>query len=264
MVVPPNSHHGFIGKGDKGFWALSVQFEGLGLYENSEAPRVEFEGNNHSLYANGVDELVLQQKVWEAKFEKNPLMLLARSPKLDDPEVKARLLEAMHYWSDWFQKIITARMAMGGKPAFFEAAELHLEEEIGHNKILNDIRKKNPISFWDPLIDSAASWFHHRMMTDTDEEKTILIHLVLEGASTQFHTAAKKHFGEHDFFDLHSTLDEDHFGMGLKLLEKVDHIDIPHLLVVLNHGWSVFNIIAAQMANYALGKKSSFQKETSQ
>lgn len=255
VIVPPNSFHGFIGEGKTGFWALSVQFEGMGLYEDASMPRVEFRKNDQPLYVNGVDQLFLQHKVWEAKFEKNPLMLLARSSKLNDPEIKTRLLEALNYWSDWFQKIITARMAMGGKAEFFDAAEQHLQEEIGHNKILYGIRQNKSVSYWDPLLDSAATWFHHQMISDTDEDKTVLIHLVLEGASTQFHTAAKEYFGEHNFFELHSTLDEDHFGMGLKLLEKVEHIDIPHLLIVLNQGWAVFNIIAAQMAHYALGKK---------
>lgn len=251
-IVPPNHYHGFIGGGEKGFWALSIQFEGLGLYEDNHAPRVEFgvkeKGN--------IDQILHEQKIFEAKFEKNPLMMLAKSSKIKDPVIKERLLEALNYWSDWFQKIITARMAMGGKSDYFDAAEQHLQEEIGHNKILYEIRKNKPVSFWDPLLDSGASWFHHQMISGTDEEKTILIHLVLEGASTQFHTAAKNGFLEYDFFNMHSTLDEDHFGMGLRLLENTKNIDIPHLLTVLHHGWSVFNVIAAQMAQHALGKSS--------
>lgn len=252
-IVPPNYYHGFIGGGNKGFWALSIQFEGLGLYEDTQSPRVKFGEKQQS----NIDQILHDQRICEAKFEKNPLMVLAKSSKIKDPVIKERLLDALNYWSDWFQKIITARMAMGGKPEYFDAAEQHLQEEIGHNKMLYDIRKNKPVSFWDPLLDSGASWFHHQMISGTDEEKTILIHLVLEGASTQFHTAAKKGFLEYDFFDLHSALDEDHFGMGLKLLENTENIDVPHLLTVLHHGWSVFNVIAAQMAHHALGKGHS-------
>lgn len=252
-IVPPNYYHGFIGGGDKGFWALSIQFEGLGLYEDRSAPRVEFGEKEKS----AIDQILHDQRIFETKFEKNPLMVLAKSSKIKDPVIKERLLDALNYWSDWFQKIITARMAMGGKAEYFDAAEQHLQEEIGHNKILYEIRKNKPVPFWDPLLDSGASWFHHQMISGTDEEKAVLIHLVLEGASTQFHTAAKKGFLEYDFFNLHSDLDEDHFGMGLKLLENTKNVDVPHMLTVLHHGWSVFNVIAAQMAHYALGKSSA-------
>jgi quercetin dioxygenase-like cupin family protein len=259
VIVPSNANHGFIGGGKKGFWALSIQFEGLGLYENPAIPRVEFMSDTSQ--HDNVTQLLNQHKAWEKKFESNPLMILARSPKLKDPTVKKRLLEALNYWSDWFQKIITARMSMGGKSEYFDAAEQHLQEEIGHNKILYGIRKNCPVSFWNPLLDSAATWFHHQMISGTDEEKTVLIHLVLEGASTQFHTVAKGQFLEYDFFDLHSTLDEDHFGMGLKLLENSKHIDTAHLLTVLNRGWAVFSILAEQMALYALSKKPSVKAE---
>jgi len=42
VIVPPNHKHGFVGGGKNGLWTLSIQFEGTGLYENPEKPRVEF------------------------------------------------------------------------------------------------------------------------------------------------------------------------------------------------------------------------------
>lgn len=256
VIVPPNSQHGFVGGGTAGFWALSVQFEGLGLYEDREAPRVHFVEENASPY-KAIEPLLTLQTEFEKKFKKNPLMKLLHSPDSKKPEVKARLLEALNHWSDWFQKLLATRVSVGGKMDFFEAAQLHMQEEIGHNKILLNIRKDSPISFWDPLFDSTASWFYHQILTGTDEEKTVLMHLVLEGASTLFHTEAKELFPDYDFFELHSTLDEEHFDMGCRLLANSPTIDVPHLLTILEHGWSVFNILATQMAFYALGKKSS-------
>lgn len=47
IVVPVNAKHGFVGEGKKGFWALSLQFEGLGLYEDTSNPRVNFLKNGN-------------------------------------------------------------------------------------------------------------------------------------------------------------------------------------------------------------------------
>lgn len=265
VVVPPNHRHGFVGGGKDGFWALSVQFEGAGLYEDRFNPRVNFvgdgiEGQDAPVHMSAVDKIVAEQRKLEKKFEKNPLMRLARSGQLKDAKIRKRLLEALNSWSDWFQKILAARMSVEEDFEYFEAAGLHLQEEIGHNKILYTMRKNKPVTFWDPLLDSAASWFHHQMLTGTDHERTVLMHLIMEGASTQFHTAAKDLFEEGPFFEMHSTLDEDHFMMGVRLLEKAKDVDEVHLITVLHHGWSVFNVIAAQMAHYAIGHIQSAKK----
>lgn len=263
VVVPPNHRHGFVGGGKEGFWALSIQFEGTGLYEDQSNPRVQFVDRSEQNIPHpksAVDLIVAEQRRLERKFEKNPLMLLARSGELKNAKVRERLLEALNSWSDWFQKILAARMSVEETFEYFEAAGLHLQEEIGHNKILYTIRKNKPVTFWDPLLDSAASWFHHQMLTGNDHERTVLMHLVMEGASTQFHTAAKDLFQEGPFFELHSTLDEDHFGMGVRLLENSKDVDSEHLITVLHQGWSVFSVIAAQMANYATGKIQSSKK----
>jgi quercetin dioxygenase-like cupin family protein len=254
VVVPPNSKHGFRGLGTDGFWALSIQFEGLGLYENRDAPRVRFVEGRGENQLSPLEQLLHEQKIYEKKFARNPLMVLAKSDKLDNPEIRERLLEALNYWSDWFQKILSARVAVGGKSEYVDAAEQHLMEEVGHNKILYEMRQNRPVSYWDPLLDSAASWFHNQMLSGTDEEKTVLMHLVLEGASTKFHGFANRLFPESSFFQIHSTVDEDHFEMGCRLLEKSPNLDVAHLSTVLHHGWAVFGVIAAQMAHHALGK----------
>ncbi|MDP3704938.1 MAG: cupin domain-containing protein [Legionellaceae bacterium] len=42
ILIPPNVLHGFIGGEPDGLWGLSVQFEGEGLYESIDYPRVNF------------------------------------------------------------------------------------------------------------------------------------------------------------------------------------------------------------------------------
>lgn len=254
VMVPPHHLHGFKGRAPHGFWGLSIQFEGLGLYEDRNAPRVLFAEPSPGEKVTPLDQILHEQSIYQKKFTRNPLMSLAKSHKLDQPEVKERLLEALNYWSDWFQKILSARVSVGGKADYLEAAEQHLMEEVGHNKILYEMRQNKPVGFWDPLLDSAASWFHNQMLSGTDDEKTVLMHLVLEGASTQFHGLVNRLFQDSSFFQLHSTVDEDHYEMGFRLLRNSPNLDGPHLCTVLHHGWSVFGVIAAQMAHHALGK----------
>lgn len=253
VAVPPNRLHGFIGKGKTGFWALSIQFEGLGLYENREKPRVKFaeEGKETPPRSKGFDLLLSEQKRLEKEFESHELLKLAQSKKLD-PKVKERLLEALNYWSDWFQKIISMRVATSDKDNYFVIAEQHLEEEVGHNTILYKMRLNKPVSFWDPVLDASASWFYAQMMSGTDEEKVILIHFVLEGASNVFHPYAQQHYNYGDHFDVHSVLDIEHFEMGLRLIEKERNIDYEALISLLHKGWKVFSLIATQIARYAV------------
>jgi len=42
VIVPPYHVHGFRASGTEPLWVISVQFEGDGLYENIETPRVHF------------------------------------------------------------------------------------------------------------------------------------------------------------------------------------------------------------------------------
>ncbi len=42
LIVPPFHKHGFKGAGDKGFWALSIQFDSRSLYEDDADPLVTF------------------------------------------------------------------------------------------------------------------------------------------------------------------------------------------------------------------------------
>src|SRR5262249_33250943 len=103
-LIPPNSAHGFIGKGKEGFWALSIQFEGLGLYENPSQARTKFE--SQSKFQETFAQLEADQKQYEQRFLKNPLMTLIQSNLIKKKEVQTRLLEVLNYWSDWFQKIL--------------------------------------------------------------------------------------------------------------------------------------------------------------
>ena len=243
-AIPPSSKHGFIGRGKTGFWGLSVQFEGLGLYENREAPRVEFAG--------GFDILIQDQHHYESLYKRFVLLKFLKSPHVQEPEVQERLLEILNYWANWFQRIIFARAAVGHKSSFQDIAEDHIREEVGHNKNLLAARGNKPINIWDPVLESGASWFYEKMLSGTDAERTILIHFVLEGSGEIFHREAAKVFPHIDHFRAHGEDDDEHFEMGCRLLRETPNLDFNALRDTLRQGWSMMEMICNRMAHVSI------------
>ena len=43
ILIPKYCRHGFIGSGEYGYWALSIQFDQRGIYEDTNNPLVSFE-----------------------------------------------------------------------------------------------------------------------------------------------------------------------------------------------------------------------------
>jgi mannose-6-phosphate isomerase-like protein (cupin superfamily) len=72
VIVSPHSKHGFTGKGKEGFWALSIQFEGLGLYEDPTRARVKFAQNG--ALTDPISLLEKDQVKHEERFRKGALM----------------------------------------------------------------------------------------------------------------------------------------------------------------------------------------------
>lgn len=247
-LIPPNCAHGFIGTG-KGFWALSIQFEGTGLYEDRGNPRVKF--GKDEKFQDTYEDLLRDQKKYEKRFLNNPLMKLVRSDLIKEKDVQDRLLKALNYWSDWFQKILAARVAIGAPPAFQESSEHHFAEEVGHNTALYRIRGKESADLWEPDLDASASWFYQRMLTGRPATRAILMHCVCEAASYIFHTEAKTVFSTMPHFALHSDLDSEHAQEGFDLLKRIPDLNWVEMRKVLSHGWDMFEKLAAAMANYA-------------
>lgn len=249
VIVPPHSKHGFTGQGKEGFWALSIQFEGSGLYENPAHPRVEFVKKKGS--PNLIGLLEKDQHKHEERFKKGALMKLIASDIAHKKEVKDRLLEALNFWSNWFQRILAARVAAGNPRDFQDLAEQHFAEEAGHNKSLSAMRDNMPVSLWDPILDATSSWFYQKVLSGTPEERTILMHCVLESASCIFHTEAQSLFPGAAHFSLHSELDQEHSKEGFRILRNHQVNDIDHLREILWEGWRMAEYLTGSMARYA-------------
>lgn len=255
ILIPAGCIHGFIGRGENGFWAISAQFEGNGLFEDPSSPRVFYNYQNYSLTKHDtkdLDQLLIEQKNYENAYYHNPLIKLVTSDKMISPIVKTKLLEALNFWSDWFQTIIFTRAAFTSTSEFNTTAVEHLKDELGHNQLLYKLRKHQPITLWDPILEATSAWFYQKMITASDAEKTLLMHFVLEGSASIFHTQALKQFPDSPHFEVHSDLDEDHFQLGVDALKNAKQIDFSLLSQTLTHGWAMLNTLCARMAELSL------------
>jgi mannose-6-phosphate isomerase-like protein (cupin superfamily) len=258
VLIPAGSVHGFIGRGDNGFWAVSIQFEGAGLFEDVSSPRIFYDHQNYTPDENDTNDLaqlLKEQKYFENIYYNNPLIKLVTSEEVISPVIKERLLEALNFWSDWFQKVIFVRAAFTSMPEFNISAVEHLKDELGHNQFLYELRNHQPIVLWDPILEAISSWFYQKMMTATDAEKTVLMHFVLEGSASIFHTQALKLFPKAHHFEVHSDLDEDHFQLGVDAIKKATKVDISSLRQILRQGWAMLNALCTRIAELALANE---------
>jgi quercetin dioxygenase-like cupin family protein len=251
VVVPPHQKHGFIGRGKDGFWALSIQFEGRGLYEDTENPRVNFVKKDNDVDKNNFALLLSEQANFVERFQSHPLIHLVQKTSPEDTETREKLLAGLNIWANWFQRIIYMRAAVGAPLDFQNLAEQHVQEEVGHNTTLLEMRQNKSLSFCDPILEATSSWFFEKMLSSTVEEKTILIHFVLEAAGDVFHKEALRFFSNATHFTTHTQLDEDHFGMGCRVLEKSGNYDLEKLRLILKQGWDMFDLLLSRIAHLA-------------
>ena len=108
VIIPPGSHHGFVGAGTAGLWALSIQFEGLGLYEDPEHGRVEFDGEQagRHLSRSGFDTLLARNETFARDHLQNPIFALVSSGRLVEKRRRDRFLDCVQVWSGHFQRAL--------------------------------------------------------------------------------------------------------------------------------------------------------------
>jgi len=251
IIIPPYQKHGLLGGGREGLWCLSIQFEGLGLYEDTETPQVAFIQKEKEFHEDQFDLLLKDQADFVETFKKHAWIQFIQSPSMEDAAIKERALEALNIWGNWFQRIIYMRAATGTQEDFQDLAEQHILEEVGHNTNLLNMRKKKEITLNDPLLEATSSWFFEKMLSSTAEEKTILVHFVIEAAGDVFHARAVKWFPDAPHFTTHAYLDEDHFSVGCRVLKESGYADIERLRLTLRKGWEMFYIVASRFEQFS-------------
>ncbi|MGE8176480.1 cupin domain-containing protein [Pseudomonas fluorescens] len=249
VLVPPYSLHGFKGTND-GFWALSIQFNGKSLYENSAQPNVVFQ-SCETTNSRPIDELLKDNEGYLKSFRNSRLLTLINSTSIDQPEIREKLLDCLQTWSDMFQDLLHIRVAMTLDPAHKKIALEHLVEELGHNNNLRNQRGINHSPIWDAAFLSTMEWFRHQMLYKNDMVKTLLMHIVLEGSGEIFHSEASRVFANMPHFQEHGEDDGSHVSMGIELLNLASPKEIGELREALNEGWKMITLLCDRFADIA-------------
>ncbi len=196
-------------------------------------------------------ELLLQKnQKFADHYKTSPIMHLIKSNDMKEKKKRERLLDCIQTFSDYFQKTVILRNALCDNRKFLAVTQLHLQEEFCHNlKLLAD-RSYNPPT-WNPILDATASWFTWKMFTLDNEEKIVLMHLVLETSANIFFKEAHKvmhAYGETDYFKIHAEVDSEHEKMGAELLKNLSTDKYERLLEVQYQGWEMLNAVCDQIA----------------
>ncbi|MDU8647223.1 AraC family ligand binding domain-containing protein [Pseudomonas syringae group sp. 26L6] len=258
VLVPPHALHGFKGT-QNGFWALSIQFNGKALYEDTSRPSVVFK-SQESDTAKPADVLLRDNQAYLDSFKNSRLLSLINSPSIDQPQVREKLLDCLQTWSDMFQDLLHIRVAMTLDQAHKKIALEHLIEELGHNNNLRLQRNTNPSPVSDAAFHSTMEWFRHQMLYKSDMVKTLLMHVVLEGSGEIFHSEAARVFAGMPHFQEHGEDDGHHVSMGIALLNDASPREVEDLRVALSEGWEMITLLCDRFADIAcrdsLGRKT--------
>lgn len=194
--------------------------------------------------------LLENNKVLTKEYENNLLMQLLRSNLIQKKHIRERLLDCIQVFSDYFQKVVMLRYIFCDNSKFSSVTHQHLNEEYGHNTSLNQDRHHRP-SVWDPILEATGSWFAWKMFTLDAEEKTVLVHLVLEASAQLFFKRAHQvmeQYQETQYFKLHFEIDEQHEEMGVTLLQGLTTEKYQQLQKVQCQGWKILNAACEQIA----------------
>lgn len=194
--------------------------------------------------------LEINQRYCEDYRNHSRLMNLIKSDLMKDKSQRARLLDCIQVFSNYFQKTVMLRSVFCENRHYLPVVDDHLKDEFGHNTDLDrDRQHRDPV--WDPILESTSAWFAWNMLVMDNDEKVISVHLVLESSANIFFTEANKvmkAFGETDYFAIHSEVDGDHEQMGIELLQNLQPSRYQRLMEVQAHCWDVLNTACNQIA----------------
>lgn len=197
-----------------------------------------------------LENLLMKNQFFVEEYKCSPLMNLLNNPKIKLPENKNKLLAAIQTLSDYFQKTAFLRYVFTDNFNYLQLAKEHLKEEFGHNDILL-AERNNESPTWDPILEATSAWFSWKMLSSNDDEKTVLMHLVLETSGNIFFHQANEILGNNDgksYFALHSEIDNVHEKMGNKLLSECSDKDFVRLFDIQQKSWDMLNVTCKRIA----------------
>jgi quercetin dioxygenase-like cupin family protein len=260
LLVPHGCRHGFTGAGQQGFWGLSLQFNSRGLYEDLDDPWARFVEARRPDRPEGEDGdtvagLVARNQRHLEHFAKHRLFSMVEKGFLADEKTRRRFFDCFQIWSDHFQKMVLLRSAFCSDPRYQGVAEAHLNDELGHNLLLQ--RSGEPQArLWDPSLESLCAWFPWKMGTLSEEERVVLIHLVVEASAIIFYKQMAPAFRTPEgrtHFQAHSeAVDHHHVQVGVDLLRQVPLRDPSRLFEIQRRGWEVLGSMFGRIAELIL------------
>lgn len=248
VIIPENTDHGFTGAGGEGMYALSIQFEEHSLYARGRdanvtfVPESEVIVNAEQVYDFNSLKKYNQKKMDE--FSKIRFFSAMENGTYDNPLNRQMFMNCLQYWSNIFQDIVLLRKVTSKNKMFTKIADEHLEEEIGHNKLLLGREGAQDIS--DPILHATSQWWPYQMLIMDNIEKSVLVHMVLEASGTEFHRHANKVFKsevQSNYFDLHEECDEGHSELADHLLMGHPPEMYANLACVLDEGWEMLSAL---------------------
>lgn len=250
VYIPRNQVHGFTGKGDKGFWGLSIQFQEQSLYENLELPQVRFKSDDETEF----QRLLQTNDKHAERFRLNPIFSQKIEKCLIRPDKVAILKDCLQVMSNSFQRLMFARMALYHDKRFKTMFLEHLLEELGHDTDLEKERNNKPLPF-DPVLEASTSWFYAKNFQLDDSQRVVMIQMVLEKGAHIFYEHFTEVLGRENssaHISLHSHADEDHDSLGVELLEDESPRKLRDMHELLSESWSMLELYLGRMSEIIL------------
>lgn len=247
VFVPAGRVHGFKGSGDRGFWALSIQFQEVSLYENSLQPQVEFV---KSKQLNEYDKLLIENEKKVNEFLKNKIFCKEVEDFMKNNQKVGLLKDCLQVMSNSFQRLMFSRMALSSRESYRKIFFEHLLEELGHDTELKKERNKEEV-VWDPILEASTSWFFGKNFLIDDPERIVMIQMVLEKGASLFYGHFSKvleNIMPSEHIKNHSHLDEGHDELGVSLLKVESEAKIQSLNKLLDESWSMLNLYLDRVA----------------
>jgi quercetin dioxygenase-like cupin family protein len=252
VAVPPGCRHGFRGSRPSGFWALSIQFEGNGLYEDTGRPRATFEKaagrerDPHPLYFT----LLSRNEAMARDFiEHDPIRQWLDSEQRHDPRHRKQFFDAVQVFSRHFQRLLFTRSATTEDARYVELFREHMHEEYNHDKQLMEEVGRSDV--WDPILEAVSNWFTWKMLTLDNAEKVVLVTLVMELSSDLVSRHALTTLPGYRYFDVHADADEGHKELGLPLLRHLEPDTYERLFRVQQEGWDMMRLLLSRVIELA-------------
>ena len=206
--------------------------------------------NNKTKIKPSLKLLLERNEKFAKQYKQNALMKLINSKEITQKSKRIKLLDGIQVFSNYFQKAIMLRHILCDDSRFYSVTHDHLTEEFNHNvSLLKDRNHRPPV--WDAILEATAAWFSWKMLTLGEEEKTVLVHLVLEASANIFFQAAHKvmmTYSETNYFEIHAKLDEEHEKMGRDLLKGLSSEKYKRLLEIQEQGWNMLNSVCERIA----------------